>query len=358
MERYYLAALFAFFGTRSAGLLNAVSCFKNAAEAYLAPREAWQETGINEKAISKFIARRDINYPEWLKNFCISNSINILTIADEAYPYSLRHISDPPQVLYIKGSLPDLTGSIGIVGSREASAYGLKAADAFAGDLAAAGIVIVSGGARGIDTAAHRGALAAGGTTVAVLGCGIDIAYPAGNKALFEQISAHGALVTEYPPGTPPLSHNFPARNRIINGMTQGILLVEAAKKSGAMITAEYAMEEGHDVYCVPGSIFLPNSIGCHSLIKSGAQLVDKPEDILESIKISRQPAQQILFNDDDGLDDDAKKLLKILSFEPLSLDEILERSGLDLAQAGMGLLDLEMRGRVAQTANRSYYLL
>ena len=142
--------------------------------------------------------------------------------------------------------------------------------------------------------------------------------------------------------------------------MTHGILVVEAAKKSGAMITAEYAMDEGHEVYCVPGSIFLSTSIGCHSLIKSGAQLVDCPEDILESLKLARLPRQPQLFNDDSrlGLDANAKALLKVLSFEPLSLEEILEKSGLDLASAGMGLLDLEMSGRVAQTAARSYYLL
>ena len=204
-------------------------------------------------------------------------------------------------------------------------------------------------------------ALAAGGITVAVLGCGIDIAYPAANKNLFAQICERGALVTEYPPGTPPAAYNFPARNRIINGMTHGILVAEAAKKSGAMITAEYALEEGHEVYCVPGSIFLPTSIGCHSLIKSGAQLVDRPEDILESLKLASFPQQPALFGSDNGedeLDDNAKAVLKILSFEPLSLEEILEKSGLGLAEAGMGLLDLEMRGKVAQTAARSYYLL
>ena len=143
--------------------------------------------------------------------------------------------------------------------------------------------------------------------------------------------------------------------------MTHGILVAEAAKKSGAMITAEYALEEGHEVYCVPGSIFLPTSIGCHSLIKSGAQLVDKPEDILESLKLASFPQQPALFgsgNGEDELDDNAKAVLKILSFEPLSLEEILEKSGLGLAEAGMGLLDLEMRGKVAQTAARSYYLL
>ena len=316
---------------------------------------------FDEKTVNKFIARRDFNYPAWLKDFCLNNGVTILTPEDDAYPYSLKQIASPPQVLYVKGSLPDLRGSIGIVGSREASGYGLKAADAFAADLAAAGVVIVSGGARGIDTAAHRGALAAGGITVAVLGCGIDIAYPAANKNLFAQICERGALVTEYPPGTPPAAYNFPARNRIINGMTHGILVAEAAKKSGAMITAEYALEEGHEVYCVPGSIFLPTSIGCHSLIKSGAQLVDRPEDILESLKLASFPQQPALFgsgNGEDELDDNAKAVLKILSFEPLSLEEILEKSGLGLAEAGMGLLDLEMRGKVAQTAARSYYLL
>lgn len=231
MDKYYFAALFAAFGSRSAEIAEAAAKFKSPAEAYMAPAEAWAEAGIDEKTVNKFIARRDFNYPAWLKDFCLNNGVTILTPDDDAYPYSLKQIASPPQVLYVKGSLPDLRGSIGIVGSREASGYGLKAADAFAADLAAAGVVIVSGGARGIDTAAHRGALAAGGITVAVLGCGIDIAYPAANKNLFAQICERGALVTEYPPGTPPAAYNFPARNRIINGMTHGILVAEAAKK-------------------------------------------------------------------------------------------------------------------------------
>lgn len=324
MDKYYFAALFAAFGSRSAEIAEAAAKFKSPAEAYMAPPEAWAEAGIDEKTVNKFIARRDFNYPAWLKDFCLNNGVTILTPEDDAYPYSLKQIASPPQVLYVKGSLPDLRGSIGIVGSREASGYGLKAADAFAADLAAAGVVIVSGGAKGIDTAAHRGALAAGGITVAVLGCGIDIAYPAANKNLFTQICERGALVTEYPPGTPPAAYNFPARNRIINGMTHGILVAEAAKKSGA-------------------------------------QLVDRPEDILESLKLASFPQQPALFgsgNGEDELDDNAKSVLKILSFEPLSLEEILEKSGLGLAEAGMGLLDLEMRGKVAQTAARSYYLL
>lgn len=360
MNKYYLAALFAAFGTRSAALLSALAHFEDAAAAYMAPPEAWLAAGLDEKEVNKFIDRRDFAYPDRLKNFCEANGVSILTPEDEAYPYSLKQIAAPPQVLYVKGSLPDLRGSIGIVGSREATAYGLKAADAFAADLAAMGVVIVSGGAKGIDTAAHRGALAAGGTTVAVLGCGIDIAYPAANKTLFKQICASGALVTEYPPGTPPMAQNFPARNRIINGLTHGILVVEAAKKSGAMITAEYAMEEGHEVYCVPGSIFGGSSIGCHSLIKSGAQLVDCPEDILQSLKMARTPQQPVLFKsgEEEETDDNAKALLKVLSFEPLSLEEILEKTGLGLAEAGMGLLDLELRGKIAQTAARSYYLL
>lgn len=358
MEKYYLAALYAAFASRGSGLADALAYFGNAAEAYMAPAEAWQAAGVKPQDAQKFIARRDFNYPQQLKDFCETNGVSILTQEDDEYPYNLRQISSPPQVLYVKGCLPDLRGSIGVVGSRMASTYGLKAAETFAGDLAAAGVTVVSGGAKGIDAAAHKGALAAGGATVAVLGCGIDIVYPAENKELFKEIAEHGALVTEYPPGTPPLAANFPARNRIINGLTHGILVVEAAKKSGAMITAEYAMDEGHDVYCVPGSIFLPTSIGCHSLIKSGAQLVDRPEDILDNIKINGKARQGTLFEDNGGLDANAKALLKVLSFEPLSLEEIVERSGLALADASMGLLDLEMRGRLAQTGSRSYYLL
>ena len=161
MENYYLAALFTAL-SRSAALLAALAKFDSPAGAYMAAPEMWRETGLDEKEIKKFIAKRDFDYPNWLKNFCETNGVQILTPNDEAYPHSLRQINDPPQVLYVKGCLPDLRGSIGIVGSREASGYGLKAADAFAADLAAAGVVIVSGGAKGIDTAAHRGALEAG----------------------------------------------------------------------------------------------------------------------------------------------------------------------------------------------------
>ena len=282
--------------------------------------------------------------------------------SDADYPVSLRHIALPPKVLYIKGNLPRLDCSIGIVGSRRASTYGLKAAGDFAADLASAGLVIVSGGAKGIDSAAHKGALQAGGSTIAVLGCGIDVVYPRENTALFEQICSNGALVTEFAPGTEPLAANFPSRNRIINGMTKGMLVVEAAKKSGAMITAEFAADEGHEVYCIPGSIYLPNSIGCHSLIKSGAQLVDRPEDILNDLELNFGSKQKIenlsLFASEgaEAVSELAKQLMDIMTQEPVTLEELVELSGRSLAEISGELLDLQMQGKLGLADGRRYY--
>ena len=223
-------------------------------------------------------------------------------------------------------------------------------------------MVIVSGGAKGIDSAAHKGALQAGGSTIAVLGCGIDVVYPRENTALFEQICSNGALVTEFAPGTEPLAANFPSRNRIINGMTKGILVVEAAKKSGAMITAEFAADEGHEVYCIPGSIYLPNSIGCHSLIKSGAQLVDRPEDILNDLELNFGSKQKIenlsLFASEgaEAVSELAKQLMDIMTQEPVTLEELVELSGRSLAEISGELLDLQMQGKLGLADGRRYY--
>ena len=219
--------------------------------------------------------------------------------------------------------------------------------------------MIISGGAKGIDTASHEGALTGGGPTVAVLGCGIDITYPARNASLFARISENGAVLSEFPPGTPPLAGNFPQRNRIVSGLARGLLVVEAAKQSGAMITVGFALEEGRDVFCVPGSIFLPNSAGCHSLIKAGARLVDRPEDILEEL-LPRQPLVRhgpSLFSAPDlDLTPTGQKLLQLLSAQPQPLEEILEKTGLDLATVSRELLDLQLKGAVAMLAGQRFY--
>lgn len=363
MERYYWGALCAAVGLGNSRLEALVTVFGSARHAYLAERKELLATGIyKEAAIDKFLQFRDQALPERLQQFCERQQVRLMMRGDADYPVSLKHIALPPQVLYIKGNLPGFACSIGIVGSRRASAYGLKAAGDFAADLASAGLVIVSGGAKGIDSAAHKGALQAGGNTVAVLGCGIDVVYPRENAALFEQICSSGALVTEFAPGTEPLAANFPSRNRIINGMTKGILVVEAAKKSGAMITAEFAADEGHEVYCIPGSIYLPNSIGCHSLIKSGAQLVDRPEDILKDLELNSSRKQKIenlsLFanNETEVISELAEQLMDIMTQEPVTLEELVELSGRSLAEISGELLDLQMQGKLGLVDGRRYY--
>ncbi len=363
MERYYWGALNATSGLGNSKLELLVDALGSARKAYSANRRELIATGLYKAAaVDKFLSRRDLELPERLQKFCECEQIRLMTMGDADYPATLKHISSPPKVLYIKGNLPHLERSIGIVGSRRASAYGLKVARDFAVDLATEGVVIISGGARGIDSAAHKGALMAGGITVAVLGCGIDITYPRENAALFNEICSNGAVITEFAPGTEPLASNFPSRNRIINGLTHGILVVEAAKKSGAMITAEFAADEGHDVYCIPGSIYLPNSIGCHSLIKSGAQLVDRPEDILlelESSCISSKKIENVsLFDNIETVKTTelGKQLMDIVTQEPVTLEEMVEISGHSLAEISGELLDLQMQGKLGLADGNRYY--
>lgn len=203
---------------------------------------------------------------------CEIHGIKILTMQDAAYPERLRNISSPPVVLYVKGVLPamDEEPALALIGTRRPSAYGLSSAQRLAFSLAASGALIVSGMARGVDSAAHEGALRAGGQTVAVLGCGLDICYPLESRALYDEIPGHGALVSEYPPGSPPAPQHFPARNRIISGLCDAVIIVEAPEKSGALITADLALAQGRDVFAVPGNIDSPASAGSNALIREG----------------------------------------------------------------------------------------
>lgn len=214
------------------------------------------------------------------------DGVSIITIDDERYPDNLRHIYSPPSLLYVRGNFaPEDYYNIAIVGSRRASLYGRQNAEKIARQLAERGFTVTSGMARGIDTFAHRGALKACGRTIAVLGCGINIIYPPENKNLMEEISHNGAVVSEFPMNTPPHRQNFPIRNRIISGLSLGVVVVEAAEKSGALITASFALEQGREVFSVPGRIDMPTSKGTSSLIKDGAKLVEGVEDILEELR-------------------------------------------------------------------------
>lgn len=271
----------------------------------------------------------------------------ILTLADEAYPRQLLATPDPPCVLYVKGRIDLLnTPALAIVGSRNATPQGNANAAAFAAVLAEAGLTIISGLALGIDAAAHRGALRGKGSTVAVIGTGIDRVYPARNRELAREIAEKGTIVSEFPLGTPALKDNFPRRNRIISGMARGCLVVEAAARSGSLITARLAGEQGRDVFAIPGSIHSPLSKGCHKLIKQGAKLVDDAADILEELGCAT--AEKARTDAAPPSDPDAARLLDCLGFDACDVDTLGVRSGLTAERLYAILLQMELEGRIA----------
>jgi DNA processing protein len=271
----------------------------------------------------------------------------VVTLADAAYPAQLLQIPDPPPLLYVKGRVELLSRpSVAIVGSRNATAQGAANAEAFARTLSAAGLTVVSGLALGIDTAAHRGGLAETGASVAVLGTGIDIVYPARNRTLAHELAAHGALVSEYPLGMPPLSGNFPRRNRVISGLALGCLVVEAATDSGSLITARLAAEQGKEVFAIPGSIHSPLTKGCHALIKQGAKLVEAATDILEELKLPAPPPAAPAAAAVAG--SSARRLLDALGHDPCDLGTLAARCGFTAAETAALLTQLELDGHVS----------
>lgn len=270
----------------------------------------------------------------------------IVTLADEHYPQLLLETPDPPIVLYVKGRRHLLNQpALAIVGSRNATAQGKANAEAFARALSDAGITIVSGLAVGIDTAAHRGGLAGSASSIGVIGTGLDIVYPARNRELAHELAAGGALVSEFPLGTPPLAANFPRRNRVISGMSRGCLVVEAALQSGSLITARLANEQGREVFALPGSIHAPLAKGCHQLIKQGAKLVDAVSDILDELHFTAGAPPAALASAPE--DDAAHALLDALGHEPHALDALCASLGWGADKLATLLLDLELRGLV-----------
>ncbi len=279
---------------------------------------------------------------------------HVLVLGDADYPPLLLQTADPPLLLYVMGRVDALSQrSLAVVGSRNATAQGADTAHAFAAALAGEGLAVVSGLAQGIDAAAHEGALAAGGTTVAVVGTGLDRVYPARHRDLAQRIAEQGALVSEFAPGMPPLPENFPQRNRIIAGLSLGTLVVEAALQSGSLITARLAVEAGREVFAIPGSIHAPQSRGCHALLRQGAKLVETAQDILEELR-GGPPAQASLALD--GTDAaDADPLLAAMGSGPVTMDALLARTGLPTSMLLARLLELELDGRVARLPGGMY---
>lgn len=290
---------------------------------------------------------------------------HLITLGDAYYPQRLLDTDQPPPVLYAKGNLQTLKRpGLAIVGSRHATPQGEATAENFAESLCRAGFAVVSGLALGIDGAAHRGALKADGSTIAVVGTGLDIVYPAKHKALAHQIAQYGLILSEYPLGTPSLTHNFSRRNRIISGLSEGCLVVEANIDSGSLITAKQAIEQGREVFAIPGSIHSPVAKGCHALIKQGAKLVESTEDILSELRHIRQSNQALAISPNGPSPDwtnspvEASPVLVCMGFDPLFAEQISARSGLTPEQVSTMLTLLELEGVVSHLASGQFQRL
>jgi DNA processing protein len=311
----------------------------------------------------------------WLERY----SVRLVRYTDAEYPTALLELPDPPALLFVRGSLtPEDRNAIGIVGSRQATSYGKSAAERMARELVEHRITVLSGGAVGIDSAAHRAALEAGGRTIAALGCGLDVDYPRANRELFERIVQQGALISEYPLGAQPEAWRFPLRNRIISGMTLGVLVVEAPMKSGALITARYAAEQGRPVMVIPGNIDRPTSAGSNDLLRDGAHPILEVQDILRAVGLMAIPARRgsqraFDFDETEGkeeagapspglnaallltLPENQQKLLACLSLTPRHLDALAQETGLEVTIIGAELTLMELSGLAHRLPGNTY---
>ena len=284
--------------------------------------------------------------------------VRVIVWGDPEYPMHLQKVASVPPVLYLRGTLEQEDDTaIAIVGARHATAYGVDLARELAAELGRRGLTIVSGLARGVDAAAHRGALAAGGRTLAVLGSGLDQVYPPEHEELGNEVAAHGALISEFPLGTPPLRLHFPRRNRIISGLSLGVVVVEAGVGSGALITAHHALEQGREVFAVPGRVHARYSEGCNRLIKAGAKLVETWEDVLSELlpQLRRRPLDRAAVAPPPTLPAAEQQVFDILAEGPLHIDALIVRAGLPGGRVASALVGLEMRGLVRQLSGKVF---
>ncbi len=292
----------------------------------------------------------------------VKNNIQIITINNRAYPETLKRIHGAPLVLYLKGGIADADKyAVAIVGSRNSTQYGMQVAEKMAYKLAASGLTVVSGMARGIDTAAHKGALRAGGRTIAVLGSGVDVPYPASNRGLMNAIASRGAVVSEFALGTQPKRENFPVRNRIISALSLGVIVVEATLDSGSLITVGYALEQGKDVFAVPGNITAGTSSGTNNLIKKGAKLIENAEEVIEELspQIKGILREERLDADalTSGLTAEEKKIFSFMSDEPKHVDSLIRETEMTTGKALSVLLKLELKGIIRQIEGKNFTL-
>jgi DNA processing protein len=322
-------------------------------------RELMEVEGIGPHVVSSlkcFDQWRDVAKEEELIE---KNQVEIITMKDRRYPKNLLSIYNPPPFLYVRGEIQEGDDlAVAIVGSRMASEYGKMATEKISYALAEKGVTIVSGMARGIDSFAHRGAIEANGRTIAVLGCGIDILYPPENRDLCSEIVSHGAVISEFSISTPPLPVNFPKRNRVISGLSLGVVVVEASSRSGSLITARLGLEQGREVFSVPGRLDSTRSKGTHQLIKQGAKLVEEAEDILSEILPQWGLPQRLKEEKrkrEEGLPVNSKGILDLLSLNPLHIDDLICQSKMKSGEVSSILLDLELKGWLRQLPGKMF---
>lgn len=367
--------------------------FTSPEDIFYADEGAYLQVEGLQKAQAALLADKSMERTERILMECTRKELFVLTMDDATYPARLRNIYDPPVLLYGKGSMPlfDDEATVAVVGTRSCTPYGVSAAEQLGYEMAKSGAIVVSGLAKGIDAAAHRGALRAGGFTAAVLGGGVDVVYPAENRRLYEDIAATGVLLSEYPPMAEPEGWHFPARNRIISGLSLGTVVVEAAEHSGALITANTALEQGREVFAVPGPINAPASKGCNRLIREGAGLVSCGWDVLEEYqnryphrlkkngeelppmpegseekmkpakaaeKIQEAPALPVLdlARNEEGLTDDQLRIVQVLTTDqPILVDDVAEITGLPMRRVLSALTVLEIDGFACEQGARCF---
>jgi len=331
--------------------------FNSLEHAWKASTGELKKSGLDSKTVENIVNLRTRIAPDEEMESLKKYKIKVLACDSPAYPQRLKEIYDYPPVLYIRGNLlREDECCLAVVGTRRATVYGRQVTEEIVSDLARNGITIVSGLARGIDSIAHRATLEADARTMAVFACGLDIVYPAENAKLAREIMEHGALISEYPLGTKPKADNFPRRNRIMSGLSLGVLVIEAGESSGALITANQALEQNREVFAVPGSILSPASRGTNHLIQEGAKLVRNYVDILEELNLTII-AQQLEMKELLPVDEAESLLLKQLSREPIHINDICRQSGLATALVGSALTMMELKGMVKQVGGMNYVL-
>jgi DNA processing protein len=346
-------------GIGSVRFMKLIEYFGSAKSVFLSSREELINSRIlGEKLVNRVVmSRNEDNINNYLK-LVKENDVKVYTIFENEYPENLKQIHDPPPVLYVKGELREEDNcAIAMVGSRKASEYGIRVAERIAERLVGLGITIISGLAMGIDSASHRGAVKGGGRTIAVMGCGLKHIYPKSNTGLGIEIAKNGALISDYPIEEEARPEYFPARNRIISGMSLGVIVVEAGEKSGSLITVDFALEQGREVFAVPGNITSPNSRGANMLIKSGAKLISRIEDILEEFNID------IIYrgNSDDkeeakDMSKEERTILKFLKKSGCDMDSLITATGIKSAKVISIVSMLEIKGLIRQIGG-IYYL-